>query len=136
MIAANISEYRARRPVPVFLVKNWRFDPPYPVDPRGFHYQYFVKCFKMPGVPGQNSPDPWPHFANHFIVVADDGNYYDPSYGSPVFATKLAWENASIDGLGNGNYAPGSLASGGYRKSDLSAIQLLEFEDLVTGARL
>lgn len=132
-IARSISDWLGRRPMPLFLVKNWRFDPPHPANPRTFHYEFQVKCFETPGVPGQNSPNPPPHFLNHFIVIAS-GEFYDPSYGSPTFSTKLAWENASIDGLGDGNYARGN--HGGYRKSALSTTQLLEFVDLDTGTML
>ncbi len=132
-IAQSIDAWLNSRAMPLFLVKNWRFNPPHPTNPRTFHYEFEVKCLEQPGGPGQNSPNPPPHFLNHFIVTAG-GDFYDPSYGSPVVSAKLAWENASIDGLGNGNYQRGN--HGGYRKSDLSAEQLLEFVDLVTSTRL
>ena len=130
IIAQDIIQFINNLPVALFLVKDWRFDPPHPSNPRTFHYEFQNKCFETPGVPGQNNPNPPPHFANHFIVIAD-GKFYDPSYGSPVFSTKLEWENASIDGLGNGNYKRGN--HGGYRKSDLSSTQLLQFADMNTG---
>lgn len=132
-IARNINDWLNGRPMPLFLVKNWRFKPPHPRNPRTYHYKFQDKCFEAAGVPGQNSPNPPPHFVNHFIVFAG-GEFYDPSYGSPPFSTTLKWENASIDGLGTGNYAPGNY--GGYRKSDLRTIQLLEFLDFETGLRL
>lgn len=132
-VARSISDWLNRNPMPLFLVKDWRFDPPHPADPSSFSYEFKVTCFELPGVPGQNSPNPPPHFLNHFIVIAD-GQFYDPSYGSAPFANKLAWENASIDGLGNGNYQRGN--HGGYRKAVLAATQLLEFVDLTTSAML
>jgi hypothetical protein len=132
-IASSIDDWLNSRNMSLFLVKNWRFDPPHPANPFTFHYEFLVKCFETAGVPGQNSPNPPPHFLNHFIVIAG-GKFYDPSYGSPAFSTKLEWENASIDGLGDGNYGAGK--HGGYRKSDLSTTLLLEFIDLVTLTRL
>jgi hypothetical protein len=130
-IAQNVSRWLARQPLPLFLVKNWRFDPPHPANQATYGYRFLATCFELPGVPGQRSPNPPPHFVNHFIVKAGT-EYYDPSYGSPTFSTELAWENASIDGLGNGNY-PDPASSGGYRKSEFLTTRWLQFVDLVSG---
>jgi len=139
LIAQSIIALRNNQSI-LFLVKNWYFDPPHPVDPRTFLYEFRAQCFDKPGVPGQNNPDPPPTFKNHFIVNAG-GKLYDPAYGSPTFSTTLAWENASIDGLGP-HYQWGFCGVDGrdhhagfycgYRKSDLSTTQLLEFVDLTT----
>jgi len=134
IISQDILKFSRNEYVPLFLVKNWTFDPPHPADPKTFSYAYTTKCHEKPGAPGQNSADPPPHFQNHFIVVSD-GKLYDPSYGSPVFTNTLDWENASIDGLGTHSWADPS-GLGGYRKSALTSTQLLQFVDIVTSAYL
>jgi hypothetical protein len=100
-----------------FLVKTWRFLGKGSHRPPMTHRMH-SECVPFP-VPGQRNPDPPPAFFNHFIVWAL-GRFYDPSYGSPPFATALEWENASIDGLYAGEWC-------GYPKANYSARQLLQF---------
>jgi len=134
LISRSISDFRhriRRRTMQFFLVKNWLFYPPHPAVPEKFVYKLHLECIETPGVAGQNSPNPPPAFKNHFIVIVPNvrgSKFYDPSYGSQVFSTMLAWENDSIDGLLSGNLT-------GYRKSYLRSTQLLELEDLKTGNR-
>ena len=51
------------------------------------------------GVARQDKDNPRSPFIRHFIR-SYGGQYYDPSYGGPVYATQADWENASIDGFG------------------------------------
>ena len=83
-----------------FLVKNWDFQGN-GVSQQTAPYVYVqsVDLFELPGVAGQEYNDPPSDFVNHFIVRYG-GQYYDPSYGGPVYATQADWENASIDGFG------------------------------------
>ena len=52
-----------------------------------------------PGVEGQGNQNPQAWFGDHSLVEFG-GRYYDPSYGSTVYATQQAWEDASIDAFG------------------------------------
>jgi hypothetical protein len=51
------------------------------------------------GIGGQGNTDPQSTFPNHALVKYNN-KYYDPSYGSPICATKIEWENISITGGG------------------------------------
>ncbi len=84
------------------LVKEWLFrGPPAPqfASPNP-DYPYFLplEVLERPGVPGQGNPNPPSAFVNHFIVRWGN-QYYDPSYGGPVYPSQAAWENASLAGF-------------------------------------
>jgi len=113
-----------------FLVKNWQFKHPPASSATAFTHVMYTECVDLPGIPGQNNPDPPPAFYNHFIVLYN-GAFFDPSYGAGPFATQINWEAAAIDGL---FYNPSHMA--GYDKSLNSAVKLLEFWDMVTSAKL
>ena len=51
------------------------------------------------GIEGQGNPNPKGRFTDH-AVVEYGGKYYDPSYGSDVFASQQAWEDAALDAFG------------------------------------
>jgi hypothetical protein len=61
-------------------------------------------AINLPGIGGQDNPEPPPSFANHFIVLAQ-GKFYDPSYGAGPFNTENDHENAASDGLKRGTHA-------------------------------
>lgn len=113
-----------------FLVKNWNFIGAGSHTPPWTH-SLGAECVELPGVPGQRNPNPPPAFLNHFIVI-HGGKFYDPSYGSTLFADQITWENASIDGL----YKGGAPALAGYKKSTHSTTKLLEFYNIRTGTRI
>jgi hypothetical protein len=76
----------ALQPQPLILVKNWNIANEFaPIDNQG--------------IEGQGSPNPKGRFTDH-AVVEYGGKYYDPSYGSDVFASQLAWEDAALDAFG------------------------------------
>jgi hypothetical protein len=83
-----------------FLVKDWTFIGN-GSSPGTYPYVWVVgqDAIDSPnGAPGQGNPNPPGGFQNHFIVqYASD--YYDPSYGGPVYFSHAAWENASLDGF-------------------------------------
>jgi len=82
--------------------------PPYP----------FIKdlsAINLPGIPGQDNPDPPGFFGNHYVVKLL-GRIYDPSYGGIPYATEKEHEDASIDGILSGNFA---------RRSDTTRRELL-----------
>jgi len=74
--------------LPIFFVKDWDLSNQNPFNP-----------IDQNGVAGQGNPNPRADFDNH-AIVRFNGEYYDPSYGSPKAATKVAWENQSLDGFG------------------------------------
>jgi hypothetical protein len=84
-----------------------------------------------PGVVGQNNQTPPPCFENHFIVIDQNGVYYDPSYGSGPHATWQAWKTAAIAGLRDRRVSPDS----GY-KATLAIPKVVALEDAVTSAPL
>ena len=51
------------------------------------------------GIEAQTNQNPQAFFGDHY-VVAYGGKFYDPSYGSDVFATQQAWEDAALDAFG------------------------------------
>ncbi|NCO36923.1 MAG: hypothetical protein GW893_24065, partial [Armatimonadetes bacterium] len=74
--------------LPIFFVKDWDLSNPNPFNP-----------IDQNGVEGQGNPNPRADFDNHAIVKFN-GEYYDPSYGSPKTASKVSWEDQSLDGFG------------------------------------
>jgi hypothetical protein len=110
-----------------FLVKNWRFQPT-GSRPAPFTHVLGTECVKLPGIPGQRSPNPPPAFFNHFIVRCL-GQFYDPSYGGGPIGAQTTWEAGAIDGLF-------SAGAGGYPKSAYPTTHLLEFWSLTTSARI
>ena len=75
---------------PIFYVKNWNLST-YSTAP--------FSPVRNTGVAGQGNANPRADFDNHAIVEYS-GSDYDPSYGSPVFSSRVNWENASLDGYG------------------------------------
>ena len=73
---------------PLFFVKKWNLAGANPFN-----------SGDLKGVAGQSNPDPRSIFDNHAIVLYN-GKYYDPSYGTGPFASKVLWEDASLDGFG------------------------------------
>lgn len=65
--------------------------PPYPFVMGG-------SAINLPGIAGQDNPEPPAFFGNHYIVFAFN-KFYDPSYGAGPFDTEQAHENAACDGL-------------------------------------
>jgi hypothetical protein len=51
------------------------------------------------GVAGQGNSDPLAVFHDHALVEYGS-KFYDPSYGTGPFSTILAWEVASVNGVG------------------------------------
>jgi hypothetical protein len=51
----------------------------------------------MPGVAGQDNPNPYSDFNRHFILKVN-GRYYDPSYGKD-YGNVLEWENDNVAGF-------------------------------------
>jgi hypothetical protein len=76
--------------MPIFFVKNWDLSNANPFNPIDLQN----------GLAGQGrNPDPKAEFNDHVILIFN-GEYYDPSYGSPKATTKAAWEDQSLDGFG------------------------------------
>ena len=74
------------QPQPLILVKNWDLGNNFaPIDSQG--------------IPAQTNANPQAFFGDH-VVVEFGGKYYDPSYGSNVFESQQAWEDAALDGFG------------------------------------
>lgn len=71
----------------VIFVKNWTLgsNPFAPKDDNG--------------IAAQNNDNPQAVFTDHFVVKYNE-KFYDPSYGSNVFATQLEWEDAALDAFG------------------------------------
>lgn len=71
----------------LIFVKNWTIgaNPFSPTDDQG--------------IPAQSNANPQAFFGDHFLVEYG-GQLYDPSYGSNVFASHQAWEDAALDALG------------------------------------
>lgn len=113
-----------------FLVKNWRFNHPPASSATSFTHVMGTECVELPGIPGQNNPNPPPAFFNHFIV-RHGGRFYDPSYGAGPFADQVSWEAAAIDGL-----FEDSTGRAGHDKSLNASNKLLEFWNLSTGTRI
>lgn len=102
------------------LVKNWKFrpsprTPPFPATlgrvlvtmthsiAGADFYTYGAssgECINAAGVAAQGNPDPQPFFTDH-AIVRYKGQYYDPSYGTPIRDSELAWESNSLDGVSN-----------------------------------
>ena len=82
----------------LMLVKNWSFSSG--SAPAAFSpFRHLpIEASDQHGVAGQGNDNPPPAFYNHFIVK-HGGQYYDPSYGGPVYSSQEAWENASLDGF-------------------------------------
>ena len=76
--------------IPIFYVKSWNLST-YSTAP--------FSPVRNTGVAGQGNANPRAEFDNHAIVEYD-GKDYDPSYGSPVFSSRVSWEDASLDGYG------------------------------------
>jgi len=74
--------------VPIFYVKNWDLSSLNPFNP-----------IDKSGIPGQGNNDPKSDFTNHAIVEFNN-KYYDPSYGSGPFDSRIDWEDSSIEGFG------------------------------------
>ncbi|HVP10667.1 MAG TPA: hypothetical protein VMV94_05695, partial [Phycisphaerae bacterium] len=74
--------------------------------PGGGMYPYSIgsSASNLPGVQGQDNPEPPEAFYNHFIVRYS-GQIYDPSYGAGPFPTENSHENAAIDGIRSGSAA-------------------------------
>jgi len=72
--------------------------------PGGGHYPYTMdgSAINLPGIAGQDNPEPPEDFFNHFVVKYA-GNpralIYDPSYGGVPYPTELTHEDAAIDGI-------------------------------------
>ncbi|MGB8355005.1 MAG: hypothetical protein WCD79_14005, partial [Chthoniobacteraceae bacterium] len=77
--------------IPIFYVKHWDLSTSItaPFSP-----------VRQTGVAGQGNPNPRAEFDNHAVVQDSSGNIYDPSYGSPVFPSRVSWEDSSLDGYG------------------------------------
>jgi hypothetical protein len=111
-----------------FLVKDWCFHHPPPSNASALTHKLDEQCVNLPGIPGQNNPEPPPAFHTHYIV-RQGGRFYDPSYGAGPFPDPLAWEAAAIDGLCDDTMA-------GFDKSLNPTTSLLEFRVLPTRTRL
>jgi hypothetical protein len=74
--------------------------------PGGGSYPYTIgsSASNLPGIPGEDNPEPPESFYNHFIVKYG-GQIYDPSYGAGPYPTENAHENAAIDGIRSGSSA-------------------------------
>ena len=99
------------QPAAGFIVKNYFFQDasmgpcePYPLnfnDPCGFYSAWTTPTVTdLPGLPGQDNPNPASWFARHFIVKFN-GQYYDPAYGAGPFSgttdqATLAWERGAM----------------------------------------
>ncbi len=64
-------------------------------------YDATVDCLKQAGLPGQSNDNPMMLFTTH-AMVQYGGQIYDPSYGTGPHASMLAWERASLAGVGVG----------------------------------
>jgi hypothetical protein len=100
-------------PAAGFIVKNYNFFPHFPPpcltypymfnDPCGYYSPWPApNCIDVPGLPGQDNPNPASWFARHFIVKINL-KYYDPSYGAGPFTgtqqeANLTWETNGIAG--------------------------------------
>ena len=73
---------------PIYYVKNWDLSNANPFSP-----------IDQNGIAGQGNGNPRADFDNHAIVKYNN-TYYDPSYGSSKKASKIEWEDSSIDGYG------------------------------------
>jgi hypothetical protein len=76
--------------IPIFYVKSWNLST-YSTAP--------FSPVRNTGVAGQGNANPRAEFDNHAIVEYS-GSDYDPSYGSPVFSSRVNWEDASLEGYG------------------------------------
>ena len=144
----EIIRSKAARSTTGFLVKNWQFNHPPASSATAFTHDMYTECVDLPGIPGQNNPDPPPAFYNHFIVLFDSV-FFDPSYGAGPFATQTDWEAAAIDGLFQ-DPSPGlaesllqwigasspSPSRAGFDKSLNATVKLLEFWNLTTNAKI
>lgn len=74
--------------------------------PGGGFYPYTIgsSVNNLPGIGGQDNPEPPEAFYNHFIVKYG-GMIYDPSYGAGPYGSENAHENAAIDGIRSGSSA-------------------------------
>lgn len=63
-----------------------------------FPFVVGLSAINLPGIAGQDNPEPPGSFGNHFIVKLL-GKFYDPSYGGNPYDTEDAHENAAISGL-------------------------------------
>jgi hypothetical protein len=77
-----------------------------PGTPGGGFYPYTIgsSASNLPGIPGQDDPEPPEAFYNHFIVKYS-GFIYDPSYGAGPYQTEISHENAAIHGIESGSSA-------------------------------
>ncbi len=70
-----------------------------------FPYETNVSVVNLPGIAGQDNPEPPPAFENHYIVrvrwsaTLRDFTLYDPSYGGIGYSKENDHENAAIDGI-------------------------------------
>lgn len=86
-LAANLNYGGPFQKIQLMYVKNWTIaaNPFNPVDNMG--------------IAAQNNANPQAYFGDHFVVNYS-GKFFDPSYGSNVFATHLEWEDAALDAFG------------------------------------
>lgn len=84
----------------LMLVKAWEFDAVgnAPAVQNPFTHNYPAQINDLHGAPAQSNPNRISRFFNHFVVEYR-GIVFDPSYGSPVFASREEWEHASLDGF-------------------------------------
>lgn len=75
-------------------------------SPGGGTYPYTIgsSASNLPGIPGEDNPEPPEAFYNHFIVKYG-GQVYDPSYGAGPYPSENAHENAAIHGIRSGSSA-------------------------------
>ncbi len=53
---------------------------------------------EIPGVAGQNTPNPKSTFSDHWLIEIS-GEFYDPSYGTGPFCSRQCWEAESVAGF-------------------------------------
>jgi len=86
-----------------FLVKEWTFSGSgSSTSTAPFVYVVNRDVFDEIGIAGQGNRDPRSDFVLHYVVRYQN-EYYDPSYGLPLgshgYASRLGWENSSLDGF-------------------------------------
>lgn len=67
--------------------------------PAEHDYVSFRNTWPLRDEGGQSNPRPPTDYPNHVIVQVGE-RYYDPSYGTGPFDSQLAWEQASLAGVG------------------------------------
>lgn len=98
-----VNDFELNSVIPFYLWDQEWMPLPFPDDPLTINNGNILNFAPQSGAEAQGNDNPQSTFADHGIVKYNS-KYYDPSYGTPIAASKNEWETNSLAGFGTANF--------------------------------